>query len=72
MTSGPHKQPLQALVIWDGSGEGYKARVPIYSWKDFMALGKDVPDSAVRARIDGACWGFGVIAYCTVDGLFES
>jgi hypothetical protein len=29
------------------------ARVPIYSWEDFMKLGKDVPDSAVRARIDG-------------------
>ena len=46
---------LKALVIWDGTGEGYKARVPIYTFDEFMALGKDVPDSAVRARIDGGC-----------------
>ncbi len=48
-----HQLPnLKALVIWDGTGEGAKARVPIYSWAEFMALGKDVPDSVVRARID--------------------
>ena len=48
-----HQLPnLKALVIWDGTGEGAKARVPIYSWAEFMALGKDVQDSVVRARID--------------------
>jgi hypothetical protein len=40
-------------VIWDGTGEGHTARVPIYTWKEFMALGKDVPDADVRKRIDG-------------------
>jgi hypothetical protein len=40
-------------VVWEGSFEGYTARVPIYSWENFMKLGEKVPDAAVKARIDG-------------------
>lgn len=43
---------LKALVIYSGTAEGYKCDIPIYSWKDFMALGSGVKDEAVRARIE--------------------
>lgn len=40
-------------MVWEGSAEGATARVPIYTWADFMKLGEKVPDAAVKARIDG-------------------
>lgn len=40
-------------MVWEGSAEGATARVPIYTWADFMKLGDKVPDAAVKARIDG-------------------
>ena len=43
---------LKALVVYDGTGEGFTCDTPIYSWKAFMALGNKVDDAAVRARIE--------------------
>jgi len=44
---------LKALVIWEGGADGATANCTIYTWADFMKLGASVPDSAIRARIDG-------------------
>ncbi|CAM9855418.1 unnamed protein product [Chrysoparadoxa australica] len=43
---------LKALVVYgEAVPEGAKAAVPIHSWDDFMALGKDVSSSAVDERL---------------------
>lgn len=47
-----HELPhLKALVLWEGTAKDMEARVPIYTWGEFMELGKGVTDEAVKARI---------------------
>ncbi|KAG7399101.1 hypothetical protein PHYBOEH_009679 [Phytophthora boehmeriae] len=40
---------LKALVVWnDTVPEGIQTTVPVYSWDDFMELGKDVKDETLK------------------------
>jgi long-chain-fatty-acid--CoA ligase ACSBG len=45
---------LKAVVMWSGKiPEGVSTdKVPVYSWDDFMALGRDVADHDLQERID--------------------
>lgn len=44
---------LKALVMWDGEVPSeVDSRVKVYSFKDFLRLGKDVPDEELQHRID--------------------
>jgi len=47
---------LKAIVMWEEAIDKKIAEqccCPVYSWSDFMALGKNVPTSAVEERMEG-------------------
>ncbi|KAG1710287.1 hypothetical protein DVH05_017291 [Phytophthora capsici] len=44
---------LKALVVWnDVVPEGIQSKVPVYSFEDFMQLGKDVKDETLKEIMD--------------------
>lgn len=51
---------LKALVVWAedvNTSVASRCNVPVYSWRDFLELGSNVPDSEIDARVNATLPG---------------